>query len=76
MSTVTLIDGREVKAGSFAHEAQEMAIDRHIFALRRLDTIGRREYLAGVARTDGADFEAALRAHYLADRDKRRAGVA
>lgn len=76
MSLVTLIDGREVPSGSFAHEAQLMALDRHVYALRRLDTIGRREYLAGVARTEGADFEAALKAHYLADRDKRRAGVA
>lgn len=73
MSTVTLIDGREVKRGSFAHEAQQMAIDRHIYAMRRLDTIGRRGYLADVDRTEGADFGQALRVAYLADRDKRAA---
>ena len=75
MEIITLIDGREVQAGSFSHEAQLMALDRHTYALRRLDTIGRREYLAGVARTEGADFEAALKAHYLADRDKRKASA-
>ena len=73
MSTVTLIDGREVKIGSFAHEAQQMAIDRHIYAMRRLDTLGRREYLTQVDRTEGGDFGQALRVAYLADRDKRAA---
>lgn len=50
-----------------------MAIDRHIYALRRLDTLGRREYLAQIDRVEGAEFGQALRAAYLADRDKRAA---
>lgn len=73
MSTVTLIDGREVKAGSFSHEAQVMAIDRHIYALRRMDTIGRRGYLEQIDRVEGVEFGQALRAAYLADRERRAA---
>lgn len=72
MSIVTLIDGQQIHEGYLADIERRVLAD-HIAAMWRLDTLGRREYLAGVERSQGRAWREAVANRFSAEWEARRA---
>lgn len=74
MADYTLPDGRTVDSESYLARNDRAVRAMHLEQMRRTDTDGRRDYIARVLQSEGKECAEALKAAYLADWEKRRAG--
>ena len=73
MTTVMLIDGREVSTDSPEWRDECLARHRHVLKLRRLDRWARHDYVARVRRSEGDLAADRLVQSYGDDFERRKA---
>lgn len=64
---ITLLDGREMPEKCELVRMEREVLASHVAAMWRLDTVGRREYLAGVQRSQGQAWRDAVARLFLAE---------
>lgn len=72
MTTVTLLDGRQMPEKCWLVKAEREVLADHVASMWRLDTHGRRVYLENVQRSQGQAWRDEVARLFLAEWQEKR----